>query len=357
MNSISNATDTRTHTITVDTDALGREVSTHPHTSLGEPPLFIQPASARMRDDFAYFSAWFREHRALFDQLLAVHGACFLRGFPLVSSELFNQLVAHYPGMDHGYAAGATPRQSVTGRVFEATRAPAESKLNLHQEMAYLPQYPKQLAFYCLQAPASGGETLMGNMRQFDREVSREFRAAIQQRGVLYTRNFRAPGSTLGNVMLDAYHRTWVEAFGTQDRDDAAAQCDAMQLGHAWLDDGSLSVTYRAAGFARHPLTGVDIWFNQIATQSITPGNMGAEFCAEYRKFYGDDKPYSYRTTFGDGGVIADDDIAALYPLLDKITIAIPWQHGDVMLLDNFYTAHGRNPFTGQRAVHVALLN
>jgi hypothetical protein len=286
-----------------------------------------------------------------------VHGACFLRGFPIETTAAFNTLVAHYPSMDYGYAAGATPRQSVSGRVFEATRAPADTKLKLHQEMAYLPQYPKQLAFYCLQAPATGGETIIGDMRRFDREVSRQFRNEIKRRGVLYTRNFRAPDSTLGNAKLDAFHRTWVDAFSTNDPDDAAAQCEAMQLGHQWLQDGSLAVTYRASGFIQHPLTREEIWFNQIATQSITAGNMGEEFCALYRKHYGSTKPYSYLTTYGDGTPIAAADLDSLYPLLDDITVAIPWQHGDVMLVDNFYTAHGRNPFTGERAVHVALLN
>ena len=43
--------------------------------------------------------------------------------------------------------------------------------------------------------------------------------------------------------------------------------------------------------------------------------------------------------------------------MLNGLIVRFPWSHGDVMLLDNFLTAHGRNSYTGKRDVQVALLN
>ena len=52
----------------------------------------------------------------------------------------------------------------------------------------------------------------------------------------------------------------------------------------------------------------------------------------------------------------APEDVMRLYPLLASLEVAFPWRQGDLMILDNFYTFHGRNPYTGHRDVQVALL-
>jgi len=35
--------------------------------------------------------------------------------------------------------------------------------------------------------------------------------------------------------------------------------------------------------------------------------------------------------------------------------VNFPWQEGDILMPDNMLTAHGRNPFTGQRKIVVAM--
>ncbi|MDB5448131.1 MAG: syringomycin synthesis regulator SyrP, partial [Phenylobacterium sp.] len=66
--------------------------------------------------------------------------------------------------------------------------------------------------------------------------------------------------------------------------------------------------------------------------------------------------PRPYNTTYADGGQIAPDDLASIYPILDELEVAFSWEQGDLMLLDNFYTFHGRGAYTGHRDVQVALL-
>ncbi len=41
---------------------------------------------------------------------------------------------------------------------------------------------------------------------------------------------------------------------------------------------------------------------------------------------------------------------------MDPLIVAFPWSAGDVMVLDNFRVAHGRNRYEGHRDVQVALL-
>ena len=40
----------------------------------------------------------------------------------------------------------------------------------------------------------------------------------------------------------------------------------------------------------------------------------------------------------------------------DELSFDIPWQSGDVALVDNFLVMHGRRPFEGQRRVLASLI-
>jgi alpha-ketoglutarate-dependent taurine dioxygenase len=35
--------------------------------------------------------------------------------------------------------------------------------------------------------------------------------------------------------------------------------------------------------------------------------------------------------------------------------LSFPWQRGDVLLVDNFLAVHGREPFSGERRILVAM--
>jgi alpha-ketoglutarate-dependent taurine dioxygenase len=337
-------------------EALGPEVACEPYAPGRGLPLFVTPRDRALAHDLDAAVAWLRERQDAFDALLCDAGALVLRDFAFRDTAGFNRAVEHYPDMEFGYLGGATPRSNISGRAFEATRAPAASKLAFHQEMAYLPRYPKKLAFFCNHAPDTGGETLIADVRRFDAEMSRAFRDQVHRRGVRYKRNFREPGWSSGDAGLDTFHRPWTEAMGTADRREAEAGCEAMGLAWDWEANGSFSVIYDAPGFVAHPRTGREIWFNQIPSQSPNVSSVGTERAALYDTHYGTTHPRPYHTTYGDGGEIAPADLMPVYPLLESLEVAFPWRDGDLMILDNFYTFHGRNPYTGHRDVQVALL-
>jgi len=337
--------------------AIGAEVRIEPYAAGQGLPLFITPLAPELRDDLDAAAGWVRERQAAFDELLCEAGAVVLRGFAFRDTAGFSRAVEHYPEPAFGYLGGATPRAHIAGRAFEATRVPPEAKLPFHQEMAYLPTYPSKLAFFCNHAPATGGETLIGDVRRFEAALPRRFRDEIRARGVRYLRNFRDPAWSTGDAAADAVHRPWPEAFSTEDPSAAEASCRSMGLDFRWEANGSLSVIHLAPGFVTHPRTGREIWFNQIPSQAPNVRNLGPERLALYRQVYdatGATRPYT--ATYGDGAAFDPDDLAAIYPILDEIEVAFPWRNGDLMLLDNFHVFHGRNPFTGHRDVQVALL-
>ncbi len=68
-------------------------------------------------------------------------------------------------------------------------------------------------------------------------------------------------------------------------------------------------------------------------------------------------RSYPTQTRFGDGRRIPMRYPAAVQEALDAVTVAVQWQPGDVLLLDNYLMMHGRAPFEGNRVVGACLLN
>jgi len=337
--------------------ALGQSVTAALNTDT-TLPLFIEPVDPRLANDIQRASDWVREYRRELDHIMLTYGAYVLRNFPVADTASFDSLIGSYDSAAMNYSGGATLRGTVAGRIYEATRVPSDMRLPLHQEMSYLPHWPGRLSFYCHVAPATGGETIVGDMRAAGAVIPPEFFNAVAERGVLYRRNFRDE-SVKRHPALDAIHRTWQHAFLTDDKAVAEAGCANMGLQYQWNDDGSLTTEFRTAGVIEHPATGEPVWFNQIAAQTMRTKAeriYGPAIMALIEEWYPAGGMRPNETWFADGGAIDRADIAAVYDALDAVTVAFPWRAGDVMVLDNVLTAHGRNPYTGERDVQVALL-
>jgi alpha-ketoglutarate-dependent taurine dioxygenase len=318
-------------------------------------PVFIQPLDPILATDSAAAAEWVVANRQALDDVQLDAGAYVLRGFAVPNTPAFAAVIESYESNGLNYVGGASPREKVHGRVFESTRAPAAKVLPIHQEMSYLPTYPGRVAFYCSTPAVTGGETFLADMRLYTERLPKEFAEKLRERGVIYTRNFRSPGVGTGHPELDIMHRTWVDTFSTDIPDEAVAKAEAMGMGAEWLDDGSLSITYKASGFATHPVTGETVSFHQIPAQVITLESVGPHY-ELYQKYYGKTRPLPYHPVYGDGTEFEPEYLEAMYALAREVRVGFPWSHGDVLVLDNYFTGHGRNSFTGKRDIQVALL-
>ena len=59
--------------------------------------------------------------------------------------------------------------------------------------------------------------------------------------------------------------------------------------------------------------------------------------------------------TFGDGQPLPADIIYDCLKILEEECVAVPWQKGDVLLLDNWAVLHSRRPFDPPRRVLASL--
>jgi alpha-ketoglutarate-dependent taurine dioxygenase len=313
----------------------------------GKLPVFISPQGGALATKAAFLD-WVRAHEAKLDDLTITHGGIVLRGFPLVTPEDFNQFLALFPQFEAGYTGGGAARGRVVDRVMEATRAAKNVFLCLHQEMAYLRSWPDRLVFFCRKPAESGGETIIGDMREFTRRMPVQIRDQLEQRGLRGVRNFVPPGQGRGEVADARDGIAWDESFGTTDRKEVEALCAERGLEPVWRDDGGLVVITQLKAFTTHPITQDHVYHCFVHTNHRDP--------VSGKLTYKMDGPLATGYTYGDGSLMPLKDEQALLDLMDDVTVCWPWQAGDIMIVDNVLTAHGRNRYTGTRETLVGLL-
>jgi hypothetical protein len=69
---------------------------------------------------------------------------------------------------------------------------------------------------------------------------------------------------------------------------------------------------------------------------------------------YGEDG-LPFNTRFGNGDPIGADVVQAINGAYEANTVRERWQAGDLLLVDNVRTAHGREPYEGPRDLVVAM--
>jgi alpha-ketoglutarate-dependent taurine dioxygenase len=321
--------------------------------------LFIEPKAGALAN-WTDALAWVRDHRGALDQMLHQAGGLVLRGFPVRGAENFGMLIDLLGPYAGDYAGGASARSKITGNVMEATRLSEEIKIPLHQEMAYLTKYPAHIVFYCHTAAPVGGETIVGDMRAVTQRLPSGIREKLERHGVMAVRNF-APPPAPGEQEDIADHpdlRSWQFAFYTDDKAVVEEACREKGMEPIWNADGTLTVRTLMDAFTTHPQTGERLYRNVIHVDPASgfsdalPADRRAKVMKVVER---QAMPTGYY--LGDGSALAGDDRAALQAVFADIETKWQWQSGDIMLLDNLLTAHGRNPFSGPREVQVGLLN
>ncbi|MGH9362951.1 MAG: TauD/TfdA family dioxygenase, partial [Thermoanaerobaculia bacterium] len=298
-------------------------------------PLLVTPAVEDV--DLA---AWAAENRGLVEAKLHEHGAILFRGFGIASPPAFERFAGTICG-ELFHDNGEHPRETVSGNVYTPVFYPADQRLLWHNENSFNFQWPAKILFCCVQPPESGGETPIVDSRQVFAAIDPRVRDRFVARQVMYVRNF---GNGLG---LD-----WRTVFQVEDEAGLAEQCRAERISFEWREEGGLHTRSVRPAAVRHPATGEMSWFNQAQHWHVscldpeTRRSMEALFREE-------DLPRN--CYLGDSSRIEDREMAEILAAYQRLEVSFPWQRGDVLLVDNVLTAHGRTPFTGERKLLVAM--
>jgi alpha-ketoglutarate-dependent taurine dioxygenase len=302
-----------------------------------------KPATAEVSgfDDIAEACAWLESVAQPLKAALHEHGALYLRGLPIADVDDFAAVRDQLIPAATPYREKATPRSDFGRGVFSSTDLPAPQRIQMHNENSYTLTFPGLLVFACLTAPALGGATPVADCRKVLKAVPDPL-----------ARKMRSVGWRLSRHYSDHLSTNWRTAFATEDRAPVERYCTENLISFEWQPDGGLRTRQLRPGIMSHPVTGDEVWFNHLAFWNEWALD------EELREVLVDEfgpEGLPFNTAFGDGEPLTQDELRTITAAYDEATVRETWQPGDLLLVDNILTAHGRDPFEGDRKIVVGM--
>jgi len=298
-------------------------------------------------------------------------GAVLLRGFSINTPEQFERVaLALEPNLQNNYA-GTSPRNIRTKFVHTASELPAHYPIMQHCEMSFLPTAPRFLFFYCHVPPASGGETPICDFRKIYAQMDLQIRTEFETKGVRYIRNYSGLETRSSTDFFQL--KKWNQLFKTTNHIKVEQECKKHEITPTWLPDDRLRLINDRPAMRTLSETGEKVWYNHLQVfhreaaaieYRYIRKRRGDLFSLKYKWFlrmitwykrhFKNPKTEAMHVVFQDGSAIPKSYVEHVLNLIWKNMIIYSWQKGDVLMIDNFSTSHGRLPYKGQRDILVA---
>jgi len=308
------------------------------------------PKPASMAD-FDAQETYFRENKEQILADLAKHGAVVVRGFDLCKTPEGFERMWKALGME----ACLDPLHSVAGRpvvsgksaVYEAVNKPSRSKfyVGMHNEMVGK-RTVTRAAFVCFKAAEVGGEFIITDGMRMLKDMKPDVLSRLYEKSIRFS-SAELPMSFMDKtgplqpvlepilksvlgVVVDMKVDFEVEMFWNRVNGERVIQAHAPPQ----------------PPVIEHPDTGLPTWFCNIHSHSallrderdgVLPETTGASKLNKSDVF------------FGDGTIISQEDLKHVDEVTKKNQVLVAMQEGDVVLVDNYRTMHGRNIFEGTR--------
>jgi alpha-ketoglutarate-dependent taurine dioxygenase len=196
------------------------------------------------------------------------------------------------------------------------------------------------LGFFCVEAPAEGGETPIADSREVFKRIDPAIRERFRQKNVRYERNYG-----------DALDLTWQNVFQTENRVKVEEFCRQADIEFEWRNDDRLRTSQVCQAVASHPRTNDTVWFNQAHLFHVS--SLKSEIRDSLLASSEDQLPRN--AFYGDGSAIDDNDLDQIRAAYNGEAVVFGWEKGDVLIVDNMLVAHGRNPYRGARKIVVGM--
>src|ERR1043165_6947547 len=299
-------------------------------------PLLIKPAAAELN-----VFDWLSDNREWVKSRLLTHGAILFRDFNLATPEDFEKFISILSTELLDYSYRSTPRTHLSGKVYSSTEYPAHQSIPLHNELAYARSWPMKLGFFCVQRAAQGGQTPIADSRRVYQAIAADIREEFARKGVMYVRNYG-----------EGLDLSWQDVFQTDEKTEVEHFCKQHDIAFTWNDGERLTTRKLCQAVSTHPVTGDKVWFNQAHLFHIS--SLAPEIRESLRSACSEEQ-LPRNAFYGDGSRIDDAVLEEIRACYRRETIEFDWQNGDVLIVDNMLTAHGRNPYSGFRKIVVAM--
>jgi alpha-ketoglutarate-dependent taurine dioxygenase len=299
-------------------------------------PLVIRPAL-----DGVGLLAWAVANKEFIQEELHRHGAILFRGFGACSVADFEQFIRAVAGDMLEYVERSSPRHPVSGNIYTSTDYPADQDIFLHNENSYQRTWPLKIFFMCMTPARQGGQTPIADVRNVLRRIDPAVRERFREKRVMYARNFR-----------DGLGLSWKAVFQTEDRSVVDDYCERNGIKTSWMPGNRLRTRQYGQAIIAHPKTGEEVWFNHAAFFHIS--TLDPAISDVLMEALGEDE-LPNNTYYGDGSPIEPDALENIRNAYREEMVIFPWQCGDILMLDNMLTAHGRTAYEGDRKILVGM--
>ncbi|KAK1422495.1 hypothetical protein QVD17_25645 [Tagetes erecta] len=270
-----------------------------------------------------------RAEKQWLESILEKSGVILFRGFPVTSPDDFNDVVEAFGFPEFFYVGGRAPRSKVVGRVYTANESPLDQLIPFHHEMAYMPDFPAKLFFFCDEEPGTGGETpivLSHIVYEKMKEKHPEFVAQIEEHGLTYKKVMT------GEDRLASFTgRSWKSAYMTDDKDVAEERAEKQATKLKWMGNAVKIITGPLPAVRLNNESGHKVWFNNLVVSKTGVMN-------------DDINDHDSYVELGNGELVSDDVVKDCLKIMEEECVAIPWKKGDVMLVNNLKVLHARRP-------------
>ena len=305
---------------------------------------------------------WGEENRSKLTEVIKEYGAVVFSGFNL-TQETFPRAFEAVTGIAPESYKGNTPRDVVMGQVYKSTAVADAHFIPLHQEVSggNRADMPKYISFFCVTPPEKGtGQTLVGSAKEATLKIQQlmpDFWHSMQTKSLTYTARYlpKDNWSTYWIRWLNPSFATIEKRFGTEDKQQVEAICQREGLLCEW--DNGWAVITRKGVPGTIDIEGESLFCNAIHLDKPSPQLYGGYLYYLFAHILLHPTPsfQQFDVNFDDGTPITPEQAGSLLDIMKSCQKGRDWKEGDLLLLDNRTTFHGKTPHEGPRNILVAM--
>lgn len=255
-------------------------------------------------------------------------------------------------------------RSSVTKYIKTASELPGTVSMHFHNEYARTNHFPEIVFFFSERVPEQGGQTpLLSSTELYDRLQAElpEFVKDLEEKQVTARQYYPSKN----DPEAEAIGYNWQDSYGFDIKEGDSIEVqnakvekllrDDIHATAVWQPDAygdGLQVVQRVPAIRTIKSTGRRSFFNGLAG---VYGNAKRSGSLRPPHKIQNGPGYKLPSSYGDGSDIPDEFHDRLIEIQDEIGFLVPWQEGDVAVVNNYTVQHSRTKFVGDRSVLVSL--
>lgn len=247
-----------------------------------------------------------------------------------VTTETFKAFTELFSTNFASYVGGAYSRETINGdkTLLSVTGGKQKFAVPLHGEMYYRKQKPDIIWFYCATPAVKDGETTVCDGIQLYNELSDSTRELLHQKRLKYIRTY--PDGV------------WQKIYQTDDLSVVEKLCHDNDMQLTVSPERAVTTEYVVSAIRESRCGKHKVFINNILPV-VAQERQGSN---------------ASLVRFEDHSKIPDEVISEIKEVSDRLTYAVSWQKGDILMVDNTRLLHGRRSFADtQRDIYVRLGN